>query len=157
VLLIVTQPINKVSSPGIEFKDTPCHPTVSANVSFDSSVKVHMAAACDVWLFARIIVLPLVGRLSKGSYPLCHWGVLVTWLSEAEFVAYLENNARAKALELGTMYQLSRTTENQNTVRISSPFLLSELREEWSRPSWTRMGRTDMSQLRISEIGLRLI
>jgi hypothetical protein len=117
-----------------------------------------MAAAYDAWLFARIIELPFVGRLSKGSYPLCHWGVLVTCLPVAEFVAHLENNARSnQAVELGTMYQLSRTTENQNIVRISCPFLLSELREEWSQPSWTRIGRTEMLQPQISEIGLHRV
>jgi hypothetical protein len=113
-----------------------------------------MATAYDVWLFARILELPLVGKLSKGSYPLCHWGVLVTELSAADLVGHLGTNVRSQqTVGLGTMYQLSRTAENQNILRISNPFLVSELREDWPKPFWTRMGRTDLSKDRISEIG----
>jgi hypothetical protein len=81
----------------------------------------------------------------------------VTRLATEDVVGHLEGKARSKdAIELGTMYQLSRTSENLNTVRISSPFRLSELGEEWAKPSWSRVGKTNMSQDQISAIGLSL-
>jgi len=108
----------------------------------------------QVWLLARVIELPLVGKLSRGSYPFCHWGVLVTPLPESVIVDQLDSKKPSNdALELGTLYQLSRSPDNLNTLRISHPFLLSELCQDWHGRSWNRIGMTSMSHDRISTIG----
>lgn len=113
------------------------------------------AVVSDVWLLARILEVPLLSRLSQGSYPLCHWGVLITSLPATQVSVNLNSKGRSENdVELGTLYQISRSKDNQNMLRVSGPFLLSELRTEWIRPSWSRVGRTTMTHDQISSLGL---
>jgi hypothetical protein len=123
----------------------------------NGQVHTDEAAGRSVWLLARRLTLssPLqpFSSLSDGRYSLCHWGILTTNLPPAKVDAYLKQNDFFIDFELGTLYQLVRTSKDRNIVRCNEPFLLSTLRREWRRPFGTPVGRTLMPHNDILTIG----
>lgn len=113
------------------------------------------ADVCYVWLLARILEWRWLGVFSQGRFPLCHWAVLITNLPEAQVSDFLNSNKGRSEndVKLGRLYQISRTRDNQIELRISNPFLLSELRSEWTRPSSSLVGKTDMTHDQIDFLG----
>jgi hypothetical protein len=78
--------------------------------------------------------------------------VLTTELPVAEASGHLEN--RNPSVELGTLYELVRTSGNKVNVRITKPFSLSTVQnKEWSRPFGKCIGRTRMSHEDILKTG----
>lgn len=113
-----------------------------------------MEVESNVCLLARSVNVPVVASLSKGSFPFCHWGVLVTEKSPETLTRLLEYNPDADvSTALGTLYQLQRTPEDENNHRVSQPFTISESSEEWPRLCWTRVGTTRISHDQIKAIG----
>ena len=109
-----------------------------------------------VWLFARPHRSSFLKWVSYGGFDLHHWGVLVSDLSQVDLEVVLNGSGRAKTrydVELGTMYELYRTSQGKNVVRIGSPFLFSTLMENWLFYTGQFMGTTTLSDKAIADQG----
>lgn len=132
-------------------------PSVMSTVLPDSGSS-NVYYSHSVWVFARPLslarYLPSLGSASDGNFPLCHWGVFVTDLSNIDVLA-ITNRLRATIdnpttdLELGDLYELERLDKTLYTVKISRPFRVSEWRKSWLfSPQF--VGSTEMSFGQIS-------
>ena len=68
---------------------------------------------------------------------------------------HFENRHGSAERQLGTLYELRRTDENQHSVNTIQPFLTSYLRAEWKRVSKKWLGVTTKSDQEILAVGSR--
>ena len=93
---------------------------------------------------------------SRGKFPLCHWGVLVTDSTSVD-VESLEIETRELGQtddRLGVLWELQRTPSDKNTVNVVQPFMLSTLKEQWMDYSAKHIGTTVMSHDEIQRKGV---
>ena len=115
----------------------------------------------SVWVFARPIQFATIlgfQFVSHGTYPFCHWGVLVTPLNFGTIKALLTETTQSTSTEdedhiLGDMWRLSRREENDNPVDVIRPFKLSNAREEWNLFSAECVGMTTKTDQEIEKEG----
>ena len=115
----------------------------------------------SVWIFARPIrFATMLGFqfVSHGTYPFCHWGVLVTPLNFDTMKALLTEPTQSTSMEdedhiLGDMWRLSLREEKDNPVDVIRPFKLSNAREEWNLFSTECVGKTKKTDQEIEKEG----
>ena len=102
----------------------------------------------NVWLLARptshAVRFSYLAESSHGSFPLCHWGVLVTDLSLKTFpkVIQSETSASQGSFLLGDLYELFQGERGNATANRTSPFLVNDLRRDWRMVSFKFVGTT---------------
>lgn len=127
----------------------------SSNIDRESTIER------SVWIFARPIRFATIlgfQFVSHGTYPFCHWGVLVTPLDFDTIEVLLTEPAQSTSTEdedhiLGDMWRLSRREENDNPVDVIRPFKLSNAREEWNLFSAECVGKTTKTDKEIEKEG----
>jgi hypothetical protein len=82
-----------------------------------------------VWLFARPLRSSFFDWLTRGNFVLNHWGLLVSDLSPVDMEITLQrsfktgrNRQGAWEANLGTMYDLYRTSEGKSAVQTRNQF-----------------------------------
>ena len=102
----------------------------------------------NVWLLARptshAMTFSYLAHSSHGSFPLCHWGVLVTELSLEMFPKVIQekNSASQGSFPLGDVYELFQGDRSCNTANRTSPFLVNDLQRDWPMVSFKFVGTT---------------
>lgn len=115
----------------------------------------------SVWIFARPIrFATMLGFqfVSHGTYPFCHWGVLVTPLNFDIMKVLLTEPTQSTSMEdedhaLGDMWRLSLREEKDNPVDVIRPFKLSNAKEEWNLFSTECVGMTNKTDEEIEKDG----
>src|SRR5438046_1365573 len=115
----------------------------------------------SVWIFARPIRFATIlgfQFVSHGTYPFCHWGVLVTPLNFDTMKVLLTEPTQSTSGEdedyiLGDMWRLSLREENENPVDVIRPFKLSNAREQWNLFSAECVGKTKKTDEEIEKDG----
>jgi hypothetical protein len=93
--------------------------------------------------------------ISNGKPHLRHWGVLVSDMTMVDARAILFRKTEYGAndeTELGTMYELFRD-EDYNNVKITRPFEMATIREEWSMVDFQLVGETQLTHELIKQEG----
>src|SRR5579859_652257 len=111
-----------------------------------------------VYVIARPTkVAGLLGGLSEGKFPLCHWGVLVSHLNlDALRIQnmMLQLGLDEVEREWGRLFELRRTEEGKNSVHIST-FGVERLLTDWPHACIGYIGRTKVSDFGLSMKGIQ--
>ena len=131
----------------------------------DSTVSEHSPIQRSVWIFARPIQFSTIlgfQLVSHGTYPFCHWGVLVTPLNFDTIKSLLTEPTElaaesADSFVLGDMWRLSRHEEEEHKVDIIRSFKLSDIKEQWNLFSTECVGETTKTDEEINQAGTYVI
>ena len=100
----------------------------------------------SVWLIARPIRFATIFGfqfVSHGTYPFCHWAVLVTSLDfEAIKSALTDSTADRDDVQLGELWRISRREDGKGPLDNIRPFCVSNAKDEWSLFSAEYIGKT---------------
>ena len=109
-----------------------------------------------VWLFARPLRSSFFDWLTRGDFVLNHWGLLVSNLSLVDMEVTLQRslktglkNKGAWEVNLGTMYDLYRTSEGRSAVQRKDQF-----RPPKSSFAFQFVATTNLGDEEIFKIGL---
>src|SRR5438105_1676198 len=119
--------------------------------------------AQSVWILARPLsacsVFPPFEWTSRGKYPLCHWGVLVSPLSVVDVKALLyamrQTRHTTEDSEIGIMWELEHHVGQLNTVNVTRPFTVSCARKFWNTFNAECVGGTTYNRTAIQAEGTR--
>jgi len=95
-------------------------------------------------------------KLCDDKYHLLHWGVLITKLPQSDIEMYLDNDnpfTHKIDVALGTLYELSRSPDDEITVDFTPSITPAELCEDWFPRSAKFLGTTRSSHEQICIIG----
>ena len=113
----------------------------------------------SVWIFARPIRFATIFGtqfVSHGTYPFCHWGVLVSPLNFETIKSLLTDPTSSSDGEdtvLGDMWSLSLREDVGEPVDVTRPFQLSNVTEQWGLFSTECVGTTELTDEEIQEAG----
>jgi hypothetical protein len=100
----------------------------------------------SVWLIARPIRFATIFGfqfVSHGTYPFCHWAVLVTSLDfEAIKSALTDTSAEKDDIQLGSLWRISRREDGTCPLDNIRPFCVSNAKDEWNVFSAEYIGKT---------------
>lgn len=100
---------------------------------------------------------PSVAASSDGNDYLRHWGILISDINPLDLEVALSRTTEFGVNDntvLGTMYELLRREDNQNTVRINPKFGMNSLRKQWPMFSMEYVGKTPMTHEQIKKEGI---
>ena len=115
----------------------------------------------NVWIFAKPLsgasVIPtfITALISRGKFPLCHWGVLITHLTsvDVERLEFRTGELGQGDDSFGVLWELNRAPDDKNTVNVQ-PFTLLTLKNQWIKFSAKYIGTTTMNHDEIQREGI---
>jgi len=114
----------------------------------------------SVWLIARPIRFATIfgfQYVSHGSYPFCHWAVLVTSLDFEDIKSTLTDaSAEREDIQLGDLWRISRREDGKCRLDNVRSFCVSNAKDEWSIFSAEYIGKTSKSDEEIEYEGTSL-
>jgi len=114
-----------------------------------------------VWILGRplshALTVSTLAESSVGKYHVNHWGVLITDRVESEVQKILSQKQTGRCSQttdsiLGHVVELSRDYEGNNTVNITTPFMVKHL-VAWPMVSASVVGQTTKSNHEIEMTG----
>jgi hypothetical protein len=96
--------------------------------------------------------------VSHGTYPFCHWAVLVTSLGFEDIKSALTDvSAEREDIQLGDLWRISRQEDGSCPLDNIRPFNVSNAKDEWSVFSAEYIGKTSKSDDEIECEGTLLL
>lgn len=111
-----------------------------------------------MWILARPTSLAgLLAPLSKGKYPICHWGILFSPHTKVDLnVIWMSKRSKSTPEHQvwGTLIELKRTAENTNAARVITDFGLQHIQKEWAFSSITYIGQSQLEDEALMRRGM---